>query len=186
MAYEIERKFLVVGEGWRDQVEDATRLVQGYLTEDARTTVRVRICGTRAWLTLKGQTQGISRLEFQYPIPIDEAEILLRELAVLPLIEKTRYRVRHGGHVWELDVFAGANAGLVLAELELERVDEAFERPDWLGAEVSDDPRYFNVNLARYPYGNWRQGQDVSLMGRTDKTSSPPLPNPSPARGEGR
>ena len=155
MAIEIERKFLVVGDGWRDQVEDETRLVQGYLTEDARTTVRVRIRGETAWLTLKGATQGISRLEFEYPIPVADAETLLRELAVSPLIEKTRYRVRHGGHLWELDVFAGANAGLVLAELELERVDEVFERPDWLGAEVSDDPRYFNANLARHPYGAW-------------------------------
>ncbi|BCU07128.1 CYTH domain-containing protein [Allochromatium tepidum] len=155
MAIEIERKFLVVGEGWRDRVGDATRLVQGYLTEDARTTVRVRIRGETAWLTLKGASRGISRLEFEYPIPVDDAETLLRELAVSPLIEKTRYRVPHAGHLWELDVFAGANAGLVLAELELERVDEAFERPDWLGAEVSDDPRYFNVNLARHPYRDW-------------------------------
>ena len=155
MAVEIERKFLVVGEGWRDQVEDETRLVQGYLNRDARTTVRVRIHGETAWLTLKGKTQGISRLEFEYPIPVEDAETLLRELAVSPLIEKTRYRVRHGGRLWELDVFAGANAGLVLAELELETVDEHFERPDWLGAEVSDDPRYFNVNLARHPYRDW-------------------------------
>ena len=155
MGIEIERKFLVVGDGWRDQVEDEIRLVQGYLTEDARTTVRVRIRGETAYLTIKGATQGISRLEFEYPIPVADAETLLHELAVSPLIEKIRYRVRHGGHLWELDVFAGANAGLVLAELELETVDEVFARPDWLGAEVSDDPRYFNVNLAQWPYGNW-------------------------------
>ncbi|ADC62180.1 CYTH domain-containing protein [Allochromatium vinosum] len=155
MAIEIERKFLVVGDGWRDQVEDEIRLVQGYLTEDARTTVRVRIRGETAYLTIKGATQGISRLEFEYPIPVADAETLLHELAVSPLIEKIRYRVRHGGHLWELDVFAGANAGLVLAELELETVDEVFARPDWLGSEVSDDPRYFNVNLAQWPYGNW-------------------------------
>lgn len=155
MAIEIERKFQVVGDDWRDQVEDETRLVQGYLSESARTTVRVRIRGETAWLTLKGATQGISRLEFEYPIPVTDAETLLRELAVSPLIEKTRYRVRHAGHLWELDVFAGANTGLVLAELELRTVDEAFERPDWLGDEVSDDPRYFNVNLARHPYRDW-------------------------------
>ena len=155
MAIEIERKFLVVGEGWRDHVEAETRLVQGYLSEEARTTVRVRIRGETAWLTLKGATQGISRLEFEYPIPVADAEILLRELAVSPLIEKTRYHVRHERHLWELDVFTGANAGLVLAELELTAVDEDFERPDWLGAEVSDDPRYFNVNLARHPYERW-------------------------------
>jgi len=155
MGIEIERKFLVVGDGWRDQVEDEIRLVQGYLTEDARTTVRVRIRGETAYLTIKGATQGISRLEFEYPIPVADAETLLRELAVSPLIEKIRYRVRHGGHLWELDVFAGANAGLVLAELELETVDEVFARPDWLGAEVSDDPRYFNVNLAQWPYSDW-------------------------------
>jgi len=155
MAIEIERKFLVVGDGWRDQVEDEIRLVQGYLTADARTTVRVRIRGETAYLTIKGATQGISRLEFEYPIPVADAETLLHELAVSPLIEKIRYRVRHGGHLWELDVFAGANAGLVLAELELEAVDEVFARPDWLGAEVSDDPRYFNVNLAQWPYSDW-------------------------------
>ena len=155
MAIEIERKFLVVDDGWRDQVEDETRLVQGYLTEEARLTVRARIRGEMAWLTLKGASRGISRLEFEYPIPVADAETLLRELAVSPLIEKTRYCVRHGGRLWELDVFAGANAGLVLAELELERVDDAFERPDWLGTEVSDDPRYFNVNLARHPYRDW-------------------------------
>ena len=155
MPLEIERKFLVVNDRWRANVEDETRLLQGYLAEGARATVRARIRGDRAYLTIKGATRGITRLEFEYPIPVADAEMLLRELAVSPLIEKTRYRVRQGGHVWDLDVFAGENAGLVLAELELESEEAVFERPDWAGQEVSDDPRYFNVNLARHPYGRW-------------------------------
>ena len=157
MALEIERKFLVVNERWREHVEAESRLVQGYLTASGPVTVRVRRDGIQAYLTLKGATQGISRREFEYPLPLADAEILLRELTVLPLIEKTRYHVRHGRHLWDLDVFAGDNAGLVLAELELEQVAEAFARPDWLGAEVSADPRYFNAQLARHPYCRWAQ-----------------------------
>lgn len=155
MGVEIERKFLVARDTWWAGVEGETRILQGYLAEGGRATVRARIRGDAAYLTLKGPTSGISRLEFEYPIPVADAEILLRELAVSPLIEKVRYRVRAGRHVWDLDVFAGANAGLVLAEVELEAEDADFERPDWAGEEVSDDPRYFNVNLARHPYGHW-------------------------------
>lgn len=159
MSFEIERKFLVINAGWRDQIEAETRLIQGYLTASGPVTVRVRLDATQAYLTLKGATTGISRHEFEYPIPFADAETLLRELAVLPLIEKTRYRVRHGRHLWDLDVFAGENAGLVLAELELEQVAETFERPAWLGAEVSADPRYFNSQLAQHPYCRWQQSE---------------------------
>ncbi len=155
MGVEIERKFLVARETWRASVEGETRILQGYLAEGQRSTVRARIRGDAAYLTIKGATSGISRLEFEYPIPVADAEILLRELAVSPLIEKVRYRVRCGHHVWDLDVFSGANAGLVLAEIELDAENAAFERPDWVGEEVSVDPRYFNVNLARHPYSRW-------------------------------
>ena len=152
MAVEIERKFLVCNDTWRADLVSETRLLQGYLTQGPGPTVRVRISGELAYLTLKGATNGVSRLEFEYPIPVADARTLLRELAVSPLIEKTRYRVRSGADVWDLDVFAGENAGLVLAEIELPSEDAPFERPDWLGEEVSDDPRYFNASLARHPF----------------------------------
>lgn len=156
MPIEIERKFLVKSDSWRAQAGEGVRLIQGYLSADPRLTVRVRIQGDAAWLTLKGGAQGISRLEFEYPIPLADAEEMLGALAVFPPIDKTRYRLHHEGHCWEIDVFAGANAGLVIAELELKSPDEPFARPDWLGEEISDDPRYLNVNLARQPYQSWR------------------------------
>lgn len=155
MATEIERKFLVVGDAWRAGVESQARLVQGYLVADGRITVRVRIAGDAAVLTIKGRSTGISRAEYEYAIPPADAEALLADLAVAPLIDKTRYRVRHGAQVWDLDVFAGDNAGLVLAEIELAREDEPFEVPDWAGAEVSDDRRYYNASLARHPFTRW-------------------------------
>ncbi|MCF7985824.1 MAG: CYTH domain-containing protein [Thiohalocapsa sp.] len=155
MPTEIERKFLVTGESWRDAVVSEARLMQGYLTTDRSTTVRVRIKNDSAVLTIKGPSQGISRAEFEYPIPSDDAEQMLRDLAVSAPIEKTRYRVRCGAHVWDLDVFAGENAGLVMAEVELTDEDEAFDMPEWAGEEVSGDPRYYNSNLARNPYRHW-------------------------------
>lgn len=154
MIIEIERKFLV-----RDTAflagRGGERILQGYLARTARATVRVRIAGERGWLTLKGRSRGISRSEFEYPIPLVEARELLAELADGPCIEKTRYRVEHAGHTWDVDVFGGANAGLVLAELELQREDEPFVAPPWLGAEVSDDPRYCNSSLAERPFTSW-------------------------------
>ena len=155
MAVEIERKFLVRNETWREQVEEETRILQGYLTQGGGATVRVRVKGDLAYLTIKGATSGISRLELEYRIPVEDAERMLRELAVSAVIEKTRYRVRCGHHLWDLDVFAGENTGLVLAEIELESEDAGFERPDWAGEEVSDDPRYFNARLALHPYRTW-------------------------------
>ncbi|EXJ16133.1 CYTH domain-containing protein [Imhoffiella purpurea] len=155
MGVEIERKFLVRNEGWRGQVVSETRLLQGYLSSDPNLTVRARVRGESAFLTLKGRSRGISRAEFEYPIPVADAEVMLRDLAVSPLVEKIRYRVACGEQVWDLDVFAGENAGLVMAEIELESEDAPFERPDWLGEEVSDDPRYYNVNLASHPFCRW-------------------------------
>lgn len=157
MAIEIERKFLVVDASWRRAAESETLLMQGYLTNQAGVTVRVRVAGGQAFLTIKGATLGVRRSEFEYPIPVADATAMLHELAVSPPIEKTRHRVRAGDHVWDLDVFAGANEGLVMAEIELTAEDEVFEHPAWLGAEVSGDPRYYNVNLARHPYRNWSQ-----------------------------
>lgn len=155
MATEIERKFLVQNDGWRDAVESETRIMQGYLAENPSSTVRVRVAGERAFLTIKGPMRGLTRSEFEYPIPPDDAEAMLAELAVSPPIDKVRHKVRHGAHVWDLDVFAGENAGLVMAEVELASEDEDFQLPDWAGAEVTGDKRYYNVNLARNPFRRW-------------------------------
>lgn len=155
MGLEIERKFLVKNASWRDSVEDREPILQGYLAEAGRATVRVRAKGDRGFLTIKGRTTGVTRSEFEYEIPIDDARVMLETLSSLPVIDKVRHRVRCGGHLWEVDVFAGENAGLVLAEIELASENEAFERPDWVGAEVSDDPRYYNSNLARHPFRSW-------------------------------
>lgn len=155
MAIEIERKFLVKDDSWRARAESESRIRQGYLSADARLTVRVRVRDDQACLTLKGATQGIARSEFEYGIPPADAEAMLAEFALGPLIDKRRYLVHEGGWLWEIDEFAGQNQGLVLAEIELPSADQAFSRPQWLGAEVSDDPRYFNASLARHPFSRW-------------------------------
>jgi adenylate cyclase len=117
--------------------------------------VRVRVKGEKAFLTIKGATAGISRSEYEYSIPVEDAERMLRELPVSPVIDKVRHHVRCGRHLWELDVFSGANQGLEMAEVELASEDEAFELPSWAGDEVTADPAYYNVNLARRPYSRW-------------------------------
>jgi adenylate cyclase len=155
MPIEIERKFLVRNESWRDAVVSQAHIMQGYLANNANATVRVRVKGESAYLTVKGPGLGISRSEYEYPIPVADARAMLQDLAVSPPVDKVRHRVRVGDHLWDLDVFSGENAGLVMAEIELGAEDEVFERPAWLGAEVSGDPRYFNVNLARNPYRHW-------------------------------
>ncbi|MGA7982630.1 MAG: CYTH domain-containing protein [Chromatiaceae bacterium] len=155
MGVEIERKFLVNSDSWRAHVESEAHIMQGYLANNATGTVRVRVKGGDAYLTIKGAGLGITRSEYEYPIPVVDAQAMLRELAVFPPIDKVRYKVRAGSHLWDLDLFAGENEGLVMAEVELSAEDEVFERPDWLGDEVSGDPRYFNVNLARNPYKHW-------------------------------
>ena len=154
MIVEIERKFLVADTAFLALLE-GERLTQGYIASTDRATVRVRIAGTRAWLTLKGRTEGFSRREFEYQIPLAHAEVCIAELCAGPVIDKTRYRVAHNAHTWEVDVFHGDNEGLVLAEIELAREDECFECPAWLGVEVSGDPRYYNSNLAKRPYRHW-------------------------------
>lgn len=155
MAVEIERKFLVVGQSWRDSVESSTRIVQAYIASTDKATVRVRIKADRAFLTLKGNSQGISRSEFEYEVPVPDAERMIAELAQGPVIDKVRHIIPVAGHTWELDVFAGDNAGLVMAEVELSSSEEEFVLPDWAGNEVSDDGRYYNVNLVTNPYRNW-------------------------------
>ena len=153
MATEIERKFLVNGTDWRQGVP--VRLCQGYLNRDEARTVRVRIAASRAYLTIKGLTQGVSRPEFEYEIPLDDGQALLT-LCDGPLLQKDRYTVQHAGARWEIDEFLGANAGLVIAEIELEDERQGFERPSWLSTEVTGDPRYYNANLVGAPYQTWR------------------------------
>lgn len=154
---EIERKFLVRGEPWRDW-GPGVPYQQGYLSRGAHSTTRVRIAGETGLLTIKGKTIGISRLEFEYEVPLAHARSLLA-LCEGELISKRRWRVEHEGHVWELDVFEGSNAGLVVAELELDAEEERFVRPSWLGREVSDDPRYTNGALSRHPWSIWGRAE---------------------------
>jgi adenylate cyclase len=154
MAREIERKFLVMGEAWR-QAGEGKRYRQGYLSTDLERTVRVRTAGDAGSLTIKGRTQGATRAEYEYRIPIAEAEAMLDNLCLRPLIEKVRYAIPHQGLVWEVDEFLGENTGLVIAEVELESETQDIVKPDWVGAEVTDDPRYYNANLVHRPFTRW-------------------------------
>jgi adenylate cyclase len=162
MGIEIERKFLVTGDGWRAAAHRVIPMAQGYINDmgaldrgDQNASVRVRIEGERAALNLKSRTLGRSRQEFDYPIPVDDARDLLA-LCVGGLIDKRRHLVAHAGLTWEVDEFLGDNAGLVVAEVELEHADQAVDLPEWVGEEVTDDARYYNVALASHPYSQWR------------------------------
>jgi CYTH domain-containing protein len=155
MGIEIERKFLPADEGWRG-LGQPTLMRQGYLVADGVRTVRVRIEGERAVITIKSKSVGASRGEWEYEIPLAEAAELLDGLCEQPLVEKIRHRIAHGAHVWEVDEFLGQNAGLVVAEIELGAEDEAFEKPEWIGREVTGDARYYNSNLIRMPYLRWQ------------------------------
>ena len=153
MPVEIERKFLVVGDGWRHGAP-GQRFCQGYLAADgAVATVRVRRAGRAAYLTVKGKGDGLVRPEFEYSIPVEDADAMLRDLCRRPLIEKTRHEVAHAGHVWHVDEFGAENAGLVLAEVELDRPDERVVLPPWVGEEVTADPRFRNSALVALPMG---------------------------------
>ena len=154
MAVEIERKFLLNGDGWREAVERSLPMCQGYLGGE-NSSVRVRISGEKAWLNIKSLELGVQRLEFEYPIPLQDARQMLEHLCEGRRIEKTRHLVHWAGHCWEIDEFKGENAGLVVAEIELSAVDEPFERPPWLGREVTDDERYYNVALVERPWKTW-------------------------------
>ena len=155
MGTEIERKFLVVSSAWRDDADAGTLIRQGYLSTDPDRTVRVRLRGDRGTVTIKGRSVGARRAEFEWEIPAADATALLDTLALRPMIEKRRHLLRRGGHTWEIDVFSGANDGLVVAEVELDHEDDAVERPDWLGDEVTTDWRYSNASLVRAPFATW-------------------------------
>lgn len=154
MGIEIERKFLVDQRGaWRSA--PVTRFRQGYLSTAKERTVRVRTAGNQGYLTIKGTTQGATRLEYEYPIPLADAEQLLNELCEQPLIEKDRYKLNHQGLIWEIDEFFGENQGLILAEVELSSEDQPFAKPDWVREEVTEEPRYYNANLIKHPFTRW-------------------------------
>ena len=153
MGTEIERKFLVKEGPWREAAAETYR--QGYLSTVKERTVRVRTINDKGYLTVKGVSVGASRLEFEYEIPVADAEQLLDNLCEKPLIEKQRYKLDHGGLTWEIDVFFGDNEGLIVAEVELQSEDQVFESPDWVVDEVTSDPRYYNANLISNPYSNW-------------------------------
>ena len=161
MGLEIERKFLVVNDYWRRQAH-GVMMCQGYICSDPHRIVRVRTEDDLAMLTIKGRTQGVSRAEWEYPIPLDDAKQLLSDLCEKPLIEKKRYRIPFDGFVWEVDEFFGENAGLVVAEIELESEEQCFSKPDWIGTEVSDDRRYANANLFKHPFSRWNIACDSS------------------------
>jgi adenylate cyclase len=157
MGQEIEHKFLVDTARWRPQ-GPGVAIRQGYLSADKARVVRIRTAGPDAYVTIKGPGQ-ISRAEFEYAIPLDDATLMLDRLCLPGVIDKTRYKQKLGGHVWEIDVFHGDNEGLVVAEIELKHEGEAFERPDWALDEVSEDPRYFNASLSKVPFKTWPETQ---------------------------
>lgn len=154
MGKEVERKFVVDVSTWQPQAA-GVHFKQGYLNSMKERVVRVRIEGERAKLTIKGPNVGVTRSEFEYSIPVDDASLLLDELCEQPLIDKHRHKEVHGGKLWEIDVFHGENEGLVVAEIELASEEEAFEAPAWAVREVSSDPRYFNSNLLKHPFKSW-------------------------------
>lgn len=156
MALEIEHKFLTKNDSWKNQVTQSSNYKQGYLVSDKKRSVRIRISDSKAWLNIKSATTGTHRQEYEYEIPLHEANEILNTLCEKPLIEKIRYIVVHKQHTWEIDVFSGENNGLVVAEIELSKIGEAFEKPEWVAEEVTEDLRYYNNNLCKHPYKNWK------------------------------
>ncbi|WP_414571275.1 CYTH domain-containing protein [Nostoc sp. CCY 9925] len=154
MAKEIERKYLTIGDSWRGLGQGSVYR-QGYIPTQDKATVRVRIVGDKAYLTIKGPTVQYSRLEFEYPIPVQDAQEMLETLCQRPFIEKIRYKIESGGLIWEIDEFDGVNKGLILAEVEVSDENQQLELPDWIGEEVSHDSRYFNSNLVKHPFSQW-------------------------------
>ena len=154
MSVEIERKFLVKGNEWR-QLAIAVNYKQGYISTDKEHTVRIRTIESKAYLTIKGESVGIKRLEFEYEIPVDDANELLNNLCHKPIINKNRYKIQYKGLIWEVDEFLGENIGLILAEVELSDESQKINVPDWIGIEVTGDPKYYNANLISNPYCNW-------------------------------
>jgi adenylate cyclase len=155
MAIEIEHKFLLKNDSWRQQVESAVIFKQGYLSSQPTSSIRVRISNTQAWLNIKSATIGTQRHEYEYEIPFEDANEIIDLLCTKPIIEKTRHYINNNGHIWEIDEFHGVNEGLIVAELELSELNEWFEKPEWVGEEVTEHVRYYNNNLAKHPYSQW-------------------------------
>ncbi|MCD2450101.1 CYTH domain-containing protein [Methylicorpusculum oleiharenae] len=155
MAIEIEHKFLLMSELWRNEVSHSKKIKQGYLSSAPTSSIRVRTDDHKAWLNIKSATIGNQRAEYEYEIPLKDAYEILASLCKKPLIEKTRHYVPQGKHTWEIDEFEGDNDGLIVAEIELTDSNEAFFKPDWLGPEVTHDLRYYNNNLSLHPYKEW-------------------------------
>jgi len=154
MGKEIERKFLI-NLSELGNLEDGIPIKQAYISTTDNTVVRIRLTGNSAFITLKGENRGATRSEYEYAIPADDAKEIISELCSGPLIEKTRYKVFHSGHTWEIDIFHGNNDGLIVAEVELEDENENIEIPNWVTAEVTDDAKYYNLNLLKNPYCKW-------------------------------
>lgn len=155
MAKEIEHKFTVINDNWKQVVSGSSRFRQGYMGTDKKASVRIRLEDDKANINIKSATLGIQRQEYEYDIPVTDANEMLDTLCHKPLIEKTRHYVQHQGKTWEIDVFEGDNHGLIVAEIELDSEDERFELPDWAGEDVSHDTRYYNVCLVNHPYKDW-------------------------------
>jgi len=157
MALEVEHKFLLANDDWRPLVERSVHYKQGYLSSSPMSSVRVRISDSHAWLNIKSATIGTHRQEFEYEIPLADADAILETLCHKPLVEKMRHFVHYEQHLWEIDEFTGDNAGLIVAEIELSQIGESFAKPSWIGEEVTDDLRYYNNNLSRHPYKDWNK-----------------------------
>jgi len=157
MPLEIERKYLVRNDSWR-MPGKGTRYRQGYLSTEPARNVRVRVGADRGFITVKGLTVNTTRLEYEYAIPVEDANEMLDALCLKPIIEKVRYTIEHAGLLWEVDEFEGENAGLVVAEVELAEADQTILLPDWIGEEVTDDPRYYNASLIANPFTSWGNG----------------------------
>ena len=155
MATEIERKFLILNQDWQEYTKSELHIVQGYLATNEFSSTRIRIQNDEANINIKSATLGVTRTEFEYSIPVDDARLMLDNLCIKPVIEKTRFTVKHMDHTWEIDVFSGDNEGLIVAEIELSSADEDFEKPSWIGEEVSNDTRYYNSCLINHPYKDW-------------------------------
>ena len=156
MAIEVEHKFLLANDNWRKLINQSMQFRQGYLTSEPTSSIRVRTCDNKAWLNIKSATIGTQRYEYEYEIPLRDANEIIDKLCRKPLIEKTRHLVQVDNHVWEIDEFEGENAGLIVAEIELEAAGEAFTLPEWVGEEVTHDLRYYNNNLSMHPYTEWK------------------------------
>ncbi len=157
MADEIEHKFLLANNEWKKNIQQSLEYKQGYMISDHKRSVRIRISNNKAWLNIKSATIGNFRKEYEYEIPLEDGQEILNTLCEKPIIEKTRHLVTHKQHTWEIDVFKGDNAGLIIAEVELQSIDEPFSKPSWVGREVTEERKYYNNALCKNPYNNWKQ-----------------------------